>query len=106
MRAKKAPDHETNDIQSWVRIGAFSSSFGPRNGQEMAIRPTKKADFEARELSYPIMTFPGHFWNLQVLRFELPELRFLKKNDIQSLVQNSQKSDLSETIGIDSGASE
>ena len=33
------------DIQSWVLIRPFSASFGPRNGREMAIRPTKKADF-------------------------------------------------------------
>ena len=39
-------------------------------------------------------------------KFELSELGFLKKDDIQSRVQNGPKSDLSETIGIDSGASE
>ena len=33
------------DIQSWVLIRPFSASFGFRNGREMAIRPTKKADF-------------------------------------------------------------
>ena len=30
------------DIQSWVLIRPFSTSFGSRNGREMAIRPTKK----------------------------------------------------------------
>ena len=33
------------DIQSWVLIRPFSASFDPRNGREMAIHPTKKADF-------------------------------------------------------------
>ena len=33
------------DIQSWVLIRPFSASFGPRNGREMAICPTKKTDF-------------------------------------------------------------
>ena len=60
-----------NDIQSWVLIRPFLASFGPRNGREFAIRPTKNADllahFEARELSYPMMTFLGHFWKVQNL---------------------------------------
>ena len=30
------------DIQSWVLIPPFSASCGPRNGREIAIRPTKK----------------------------------------------------------------
>ena len=59
------------DIQSWVLIRPFSARVGSRNGREMAIRPTKKADFfghfEARELSYPIIAFLGHFLNLQNL---------------------------------------
>ena len=33
------------DIQSWVFIRSFSINFGPRNGWEMAIRPTKKLIF-------------------------------------------------------------
>ena len=34
-----------NDIQSWVLIRPFSANFGPRNGREIAICPTKKLDF-------------------------------------------------------------
>ena len=34
-----------NDIQSWVLIDPISVNFQVRNGQEIAIRPTKKADF-------------------------------------------------------------
>ena len=48
---------EKNDIQSWVRIEAFSVTIGVRIGWQIAIHPTKKtrrlARFEARELSYP-----------------------------------------------------
>ena len=36
---------EKIDIQSPVLIGPFSVKIQTRNGREMAIRPTKKADF-------------------------------------------------------------
>ena len=42
VRAKRTPDLEKIDIQSWVLIGSFSVNFRDRNGWEMAICPTKK----------------------------------------------------------------
>ena len=57
-------------IRSWGLILSFSAIFGPRNGREAAIHPTKNmffVHFEARELSYPIMTFPGNFGKVQNL---------------------------------------
>ena len=64
------------DIQSKVLIWQFSANFGPRNGWEMAICPTKKIDFlahfEAPELSYPILTFLCNFWNLKDLEMSVP----------------------------------
>ena len=71
------------DIQSWVLIRLFSASFGPQNGREMAIRRTKRADFlehfEARELSYPIMMFPGTFWKVQNLEISVPEAPIFRR---------------------------
>ena len=74
----------------------------------MAICPTKKAGFlahfEALELSYPIITFPGYFWNLKNLGMSVRGAPIFEKNDIQSRVPNGPTLDNSEIIGIDSGA--
>ena len=46
-----------------------------------SVRPKKlifSAHFEARELSYPIMTFPGTFWNLQNLESSVPGAPILR----------------------------
>ena len=58
------------DIQSWVLIRPFSASLDPEMARKWQSIRRKKlffSHFEARELSYPIMTFPGHFLNLQNL---------------------------------------
>ena len=45
------------------------------------------------------------FGTSKISKIQFLELGFFQ-NDIQSLVQNCLKSDLSETVGIDSGGSE
>ena len=62
------------DIQSWVLIRPFSTSFGPRteSGNPSDEKRRRLAHFEAPELSCPIMMFPEHFWNLQNREISVP----------------------------------
>ena len=50
--------------------------------------------------------FQALFGKFQISKFQFPELRFFKFPCPNSPVQNGKKSDLSETIGIDSGGLE
>ena len=74
VRAKKTPDLE----KLTFRAGFSSADFRSKSGTEMAgkwqsvrRKTCRLAHFEARELSYPKMTFPGTFWNLQNQEIEL-----------------------------------
>ena len=46
-------------------FGQISGPKWPGNGNPSDEKTCRLAHFEARELSYPKMTFPGPFWNLQ-----------------------------------------
>ena len=60
---------ENSDIQSQVLLRPFwtqnPNPKWPGNCNPSNEKRCRLAHFEARELSYPKMTFPGPFWNLQ-----------------------------------------
>ena len=64
------------------------------------------SDVEARELSYPILTFLGTFWNLQNLEISVPGAPIFRILRSGALVRQGRKSEIFECVGIDPNRSE
>ena len=69
------PRLRKNGIQSWVLIHPFSANSGPRNGQEMAICQTKKADFYS---SLKLQSSAIQKWRFRALseKFRISDVQF------------------------------